>query len=155
MKRRTTRQVSECFMFHEYKGGTVQEGNLHDDWLSETSEGELAIDVCHDAHNIYILAPVAGVKASDVDVSITDEVVTIRGQRKPNHDVPEEKHFTQECYWGLFSRSYVLPMAVNSEEAKATLKDGLLKIVIPKDAKVKTKVLEIMEEEPTSLIKEK
>ncbi|OQA03042.1 MAG: Spore protein SP21 [bacterium ADurb.Bin400] len=89
------------------------------------------------------MAPIAGVRASDVDVSITDEVITIRGHRKLGATVPEDRYFTQECYWGPFSRSYVLPMAVNSENAKATLKDGLLKIEIPKDAKVKTKIITI------------
>jgi HSP20 family protein len=124
----------------------VQGENPHDDWLTEHVDGELAIDVYQDEHTIYIVAPVAGVKSSDLDVSITDEVVTIRGERKLNDTTPNEDHFfTQECYWGPFSRSYVLPMAVNSESAKATLKDGLLKVEIPKDAKVKTKIIAINE----------
>jgi HSP20 family protein len=117
-----------------------------DDWADGDSEGQLAIDVFHDDQAVYILAPIAGVKASDVDISITDEVVTVRGERSPGHDTGEEKHFTKECYWGPFSRSYVLPIAVASEKAKAILKDGLLKIVIPKDEKVKTKVIKVDEE---------
>jgi HSP20 family protein len=115
------------------------------DWLSDETEGQLSVDVYHDDHSIYILAPIAGVKASDVDISITDEVVTVKGNRTPGHEFDDEKHFTQECYWGPFTRSYVLPIAVNSESAKATLKDGLLRIEIPKDEKVKTKVIKINE----------
>lgn len=115
------------------------------DWLSDDTEGQLSIDVYHDDHSIYIVAPIAGVKASDVDISITDEVVTIKGNRTPGHEFGEEKHFTQECYWGPFSRSYVLPIAINSETAKATLKDGLLRIQVPKDEKVKTKTIKINE----------
>jgi len=125
------------------KGGLMTESLTHDDWLSEENDGQLSIDVYQDEHNIYVLAPIAGVKSKDIDISITDEVVTIRGTRLPGHDADSEKHFTQECYWGPFSRSYVLPIAVNSESAKATLKDGLLKIEIPKDEKVKTKVIKI------------
>lgn len=118
----------------------------HEDWMyGEETEGQLSIDVYQDEHNVYVLAPIAGVKAGDVDISITEEVVTIKGERKPGHDFGEEKHFTQECYWGPFSRSYVLPIAVNTETAKATLKDGLLRIEIPKDAKVKTKTIKINE----------
>lgn len=109
----------------------------------EEIEGQLSIDVYQDDINIYILAPIAGVKAGDVDVSITDEVVTIRGERKTGHEVGAERHFTQECYWGPFSRSYVLPIAVNSELSKASLKDGLLRIEIPKDARVKTRIIKI------------
>lgn len=115
----------------------------NEEYMADETEGQLSIDVYQDEHNVYILAPIAGVKAGDVDISITDEVITIKGERKAGHEAPEENHFTQECYWGPFSRSYVLPIAVNSEGAKATLKDGLLKIEVPKDAKVKTKTIPI------------
>ncbi|MFA6963209.1 MAG: Hsp20/alpha crystallin family protein [Patescibacteria group bacterium] len=117
--------------------------NHNNDWLAEETEGQLAVDVFHDDHNVYILAPIAGVKASDVDISITDEVITIKGTRQAGHDLPSDKHFTQECYWGPFSRSYVMPIAINSESAKATLKDGLLRIEISKDEKAKTKFIKI------------
>ena len=117
--------------------------NTNEEWTSEETEGQLSIDVYQDEHNVYVLAPIAGVKTGDVDISITDEVLTIHGERKPGHETGPEKHFTQECYWGPFSRSYVLPIAVNSEDAKAILKDGLLRIEIPKDSKVKTKVIKV------------
>ncbi|MDP1760080.1 MAG: Hsp20/alpha crystallin family protein [Candidatus Woesebacteria bacterium] len=121
----------------------MEELHTNNEWEADDTEGQLAIDVYQDDHSIYILAPIAGVSGSDIDVSITDEVITIRGERKPGHDSPEEKHFNQECYWGPFSRSYVMPIAVNSEDSKATLKDGMLKIQVPKDAKVKTKTIKI------------
>lgn len=114
-----------------------------EDWLAEETEGQLSIDVFQDDHNVYILAPLAGVKAGDVDISITDEVLTIKGVRTAGHEIGAEKHFTQECYWGPFSRSYILPIAVNSENSKATLKDGLLRIEVPKDEKAKTRVIKI------------
>lgn len=123
----------------------MAENSNNEEWMGDETEGQLSIDVYQDAQSIYLIAPIAGVKAGDVDISITDEVITIRGERKAGHDFPEESHFTQECYWGPFSRSYVLPIAVNSEESKASLKDGLLRIEIPKDAKVKTKVIKINE----------
>lgn len=117
----------------------------HEDWMAEETDGQLSVDVYQDDQSIILLAPIAGVKSGDVDISITEEVVTIRGRRSSGHEMPDEKHFTQECYWGPFSRSYVLPIPVNTEEAKATLKDGLLRIEIPKDAKVKTKTIKISE----------
>lgn len=122
-------------------GGAVQEN--HEDWMSEETEGQLSIDVFQDEHNVYVVAPVAGVKPDDIDVTITDEVLTIRGERKSGHEVPGEQHFSQECYWGPFSRSYVLPIAVDSEHSRATLRDGMLRVEIPKDAKVKTKIIKI------------
>lgn len=114
-------------------------------YMAEDTEGQLSIDVYQDETNVYVLAPIAGVKPSDVDVSITDEVITISGTRAAGHGVSDDKFLTQECYWGPFSRSYVMPIAVNSEYAKASLKDGLLKIEIPKDSKVKTKFIKVMD----------
>lgn len=110
---------------------------------SEEIEGQLAIDVYQDEDSIYILAPIAGTAPGDIDVQITDEVVSIRGERKSGHKANDEMHFVQECYWGPFSRTFVLPIAVNSEKARASLKNGLLSIIIPKDAKSKTKSLKI------------
>ncbi len=115
----------------------------------DDNEGQLAIDVYQDDHNIYLVAPIAGVKASDVSISITDEIITIRGERTPGHDIPEDKHLMKECYWGSFSRSYVVPIATNSDNAKAILEDGLLKIIVPKDEKVKTKFISIEEKKPS------
>lgn len=114
----------------------------------EENEGQLAIDVYQDDHNVYLVAPIAGVKSSDISISITDEVVTIRGERKPGHDISDDKHFTRECYWGPFSRSYVMPIATDADNSKAVLEDGLLRITIPKDAKVKTKFISVEDKKP-------
>lgn len=111
----------------------------------EDNEGQLAIDVYQDDHSIYLIAPIAGVKASDISISFTDEIITIRGERKSGHEVTDDKHFVRECYWGPFSRSYVVPISVNADEAKAILEDGLLKIIIPKDEKLRTKFISIEE----------
>ncbi len=113
--------------------------DVHED----ETEGQLAIDVYQDEENIYLIAPIAGTAPADIDVSITDEVITIRGERKSGHKASDENHFVQECYWGPFSRTFVMPVAVNSERAKATLKNGLLSITIPKDSRSKTKSLKI------------
>ena len=131
--------VFKNIIFYERRG--VEE--LEHKENESDNEGQLAIDVYQDDHSVYLIAPIAGVKSSDISISITDEVVTIRGERKPGHDAGEEKHFTRECYWGPFSRSYVMPIATDSDNAKAILEDGLLRITIPKDAKVKTKFISI------------
>lgn len=107
------------------------------------NEGQLAVDVYQDDHNVYLVAPIAGVKSADIAISITDEVVTIRGERSAGHDIPADKHFVKECYWGTFSRSFVLPILTDSDQAKAVLEDGLLRITIPKDDKAKTKFITV------------
>lgn len=117
------------------------------EWLEdEEEEGQLAIDAYQTDDDIIIKAPIAGVSPEDLDVTITDDVVTIQGSRAHGASLTTDQYFTQECYWGGFSRSYSLPVPVNSEKAKATYKEGILTIVIPKDERTKTKVLKIEKE---------
>jgi len=133
--------LSICVKISVVKEGTIAEENI--ELSEEETEGQLAIDVYQDDENIYILAPIAGTAPADIDVSITDEVVTIRGERKSGHKASDEQHFVQECYWGSFSRTFVTPVEVSSEKAKAILKNGLLSITIPKSSSSKSKSLKI------------
>ena len=116
------------------------------DWMSDDYEGQLAIDVYQTENDIVLKAPIAGVAREDLEISITDEVINIKGERKASDETTKENFFSQECYWGAFSRSYVLPIAVDSEKASATLKNGILTIKIPKLEKTKTKTIEIKTE---------
>lgn len=120
--------------------------NQQQDWMNEDLEGQLAIDVYQTENDVVLKAPIAGVPREDLEISITDEVINIKGQRKEASEITKENYFAQECYWGTFSRSYVLPIAVNSEKASATLKNGILTISIPKLEKTKTKTIEIKTE---------
>ena len=117
----------------------------NNDWM-EDYEGQLAVDVFQTEDNIVLKAPLAGVKPEDLELSITDEVVTIKGERKEAETVQRENYLAQECYWGAFARSYVLPMPVTSEKAQATLKNGILTITLPKQEKTKAKKIEIKTE---------
>ena len=119
-----------------------QEEKQNEDWMEEY-EGQLAVDVYQTPESVVIKAPIAGVKPEDLEISITDEVVTLRGERKDVEEISRENYFCQECYWGAFSRSYVLPVAVDSEAAHASLKDGILTIDIPKQEKTKTRILSV------------
>ena len=117
------------------------------DWLDEY-EGQLAVDVYQTTHEVVLKAPIAGVKSEDLEISITDEIINIKGERKTTEEVARENFLAQECYWGSFSRSYILPVAVASEKASASLdKSGILTIRIPKLEKTKTKTIEIKTEE--------
>ncbi len=115
------------------------------DWLEEY-EGQLAIDVYQTPDAVIIKAPIAGVKPEDLDIDINDEVVTIRGTRKSVGEVEKEHFYVQECYWGAFSRSYVLPIAVDPSGSNAALKDGILTITIPKQERTKTHKISIKTE---------
>jgi len=116
-----------------------------EEWLEE-EEGQLAIDAYQDTDNVYIKAPIAGVNVEDLEISITDEVVSIKGQRKNEAEIHRENYFVQECYWGAFMRSYILPVSVDASKAEARLRDGILTIQIPKQEKTKTRVLKVLAE---------
>lgn len=111
-------------------------------WFEEY-EGQLAIDAYQTNDAIIVKAPIAGVKPQDLEISITDEVVSVKGKRIQETEAQPSDYFCQECYWGSFSRTYVLPIPADSEKAQANLKDGILTIVIPKQEKAKTRVIKV------------
>ena len=111
-------------------------------WFEEY-EGQLAVDAYQTNDEVIVKAPIAGVKPQDLEISITDEVLTVRGKRSQEVAVEQADYFCQECYWGAFSRTYVLPVPVDADRAQANLKDGILTITIPKQEKSKTRVLKI------------
>ena len=104
-----------------------------EEWMNEEEfEGQLAVDVYQTQDKIVVKAPIAGVKPEDIDVAISEDVVTIRGDRKDEFAVEKDNYYVQECFWGSFSRSVILPTSTVAEKAEASLKDGVLTIQIPK-----------------------
>lgn len=121
-----------------------KEEHITEEWLEdESEEGQLAIDAYHDDDYVVLKAPIAGVSIEDLEISITDEVVTVNGQRRNESDVERQNYFVQECYWGSFMRSYILPVSVDAAKAEAFLRNGILTIKIPKQEKTKTRVLKV------------
>lgn len=98
----------------------------------DDAEGHLLIDVYHDAENITIESVIAGVESDDLDISITPESVVIKGSREHKEKIKKDDFLHQECFWGKFSRSVILPQEIDPDKAQASLKDGVLKIVLPK-----------------------
>lgn len=89
--------------------------------------GQLAVDVYETAERLVVKARTAGVNKQDLDVSISDGILTISGTLSSGDDDVEHWHI-QECYWGDFSRTIALPVAVKEEEVEALLKDGVLTV---------------------------
>lgn len=105
-----------------------------DAWqLSE--EGELGVDVYETADDIIVRTAVAGVKPEDLSLSVSHDLLTIRGSRHNSSENQEGRYLLQECHWGTFSRSIILPTGVDLEKSEATLKNGILAIRLPKHAK--------------------
>ena len=109
----------------------------------ETSEGSLTVDVFRDQGDIVIQSTIAGATTADIDISILNDMVTIRGGRQPDSKVRPQDYYYQELYWGPFSRSIILPEEVDPDSAKASMKNGILTIRLPTLEKSKTKRLKI------------
>lgn len=104
-----------------------------DDWDEEEAvPGQLAVDVYETKEKLVVKGRVAGVNKNDLDVSIADNTLSIRGTLSAGNEDDVENYFVQECYWGEFSRSIALPVAVKEEDIEAVLKDGVLTISFTK-----------------------
>lgn len=95
-------------------------------------EGELPVDMYQTNDAIIIKALVAGVSPADLDISITRDMVTIRGVREEYQETNDDNYFHRELFWGSFTRTLVLPEEVVIDEAEAQEKHGLLEIRLPK-----------------------
>lgn len=117
-----------------------------EEWLQNAEEGQLTVDVFQTPSEIIIQSAVAGSKPDDIDVSISSDMVTIRGKREKMKEQSGDDYYYQELYWGAFSRSILLPQEVDADESEATIKNGLLTIRLPKLDKNKTQKLKIKQE---------
>lgn len=114
------------------------------EWKPEESpeEAQLSVDVYQTPEEIVIQTIVAGVRPEDLQISITREMVTIKGHREKEAKGGED-YFQQELFWGPFTRTILLPSEVETEESDATEKHGLLTIKLPKIDKNKTQKLKV------------
>jgi HSP20 family protein len=115
--------------------GDNSQQQMQDDTNWEDDEGgvpgQLAVDVYETAERLVVKARTAGVNKQDLDVSISDGILTISGTLSSGDDDVEHWHI-QECYWGEFSRTIALPVPVKEEEVEALLKDGVLTVSFSK-----------------------
>ncbi|MDQ5971391.1 MAG: hypothetical protein QG566_337 [Patescibacteria group bacterium] len=114
------------------------------DWLAEEEEeGELTVDVYQTAHEIVVQSMIAGVQPEHLSITITRDLITIKGKREVARGINEDNYFIKELYWGSFSRTISLPNEVEAEDAEAVEKHGLLTIKLPKINKDKQTVLKV------------
>lgn len=113
-----------------------------EDWMTDY-EGALNIDMYQTKDNVIIKSTIAGVRPDDIDITVANDMVTISGSRKREEKINDDDYFYQECYWGGFSRSVIVPVDIDSEHIEADLKDGILTVVVPKAAKAKTKKVKV------------
>ena len=105
-----------------------------DDWdEDEDIPGQLAVDVYETADKLVIKARTAGIERKDLDVSISDNILTISGVLSGSEDDKVIQWHIQECYWGEFSRTIALPVQVKEDGVEAVLKDGVLTVSFEKE----------------------
>ena len=123
----------------------VEESQQSDDsWEEEEAmPGQLAVDVYETDERLVIKARTAGVNKSDLDVSISDGILTISGTLSSGDDSAATQWHIQECYWGEFSRTLALPVPVKEDEVEAVLKDGVLTISFIKIKQEQARKIEI------------
>ena len=119
----------------------AKSGWAEDEALPE--EGQLSVDVYQTPTDIVIHTMVAGVRPEDLAISITRDMVIIKGKREESKSIDDSNYFSKELYWGAFSRTISLPQEIEPEEAEAIEKHGLLMIRLPKIDKTKQTTLKI------------
>ena len=108
------------------------------DWMTDDTEGELAVDVYEDDKHLFIKSTIAGVEPDHLEISLNHDLLTIRGYRQQEQVDSGHDYFCQECYWGSFSRSIILPRDVTADNVSATLRNGVLTISLPKSERHRT-----------------
>jgi len=109
------------------------EENKEKSFADDDSDGQLAVDVYQTQSDIIIKTMAAGIRPEDLDISITRDMITIKGNREDNSiNIDDEDYFHRELFWGSFSRTILLPQEIEIEEAEATERHGLLTIKLPK-----------------------
>lgn len=116
------------------------------EWLDEDyEEGQLSIDVYQTPAEIVVKSTIAGVKPEDIDISINNDMLTIRGKREMQETINNNHYLYRECYWGSFSRSVILPVEVESNKIEATLENGILTVTLPKAKSAKQISIKVKE----------
>jgi HSP20 family protein len=113
---------------------SMSPGAMEEEWNDDEAvlPGQLAVDVYETREKLVVKARTAGVNKGDLDVSIADNTLSIRGTLSAGNEDQVENYFVQECYWGEFSRSIALPVPVKEEDIEAVLKDGVLTVSFTK-----------------------
>ncbi|MBU6310557.1 Hsp20/alpha crystallin family protein [Patescibacteria group bacterium] len=139
----STAEEEDAFSEEEARHITPTRSRAAPAEVEDVGEAQLTVDMYETPSEIVVKALVAGVRPEDLDISITRDMVTIRGRRVESKEIDEESFVYRELFWGAFSRTIVLPAEVDVDMAEAEQKHGLLTIHLPKinkDRQTKLKV---------------
>lgn len=112
-------------------------------WLAPLRAADLAMDLYETNEEVVVKATLPGVKPEEVDITITGNTLTIRGESKQENEIKEENYIRRERRSGSFSRSVTLPGGLKSDKAEATFEDGVLTLKVPKSEEIKPKSIKV------------
>jgi len=118
--------------------------SVNDEPMEDDFPGQLAVDVYETEERLIVKARTAGVNKDELDVSISDGILTISGTLSAGDEADAINWHIQECYWGEFSRTLALPVAVKEDEVEAVLKDGVLTITFSKVKQEQAKKIQVL-----------
>jgi len=104
---------------------------FQEEWLPDSNQGQLVVDIYEKADNLVVKSAIAGARTQDIDITVEPDLVMIKG-RKTNDEEDADKYYYQECFWGKFSRTLILPCPIRPEGVRANFKNGILTITLPK-----------------------
>ena len=102
-----------------------------------------AVDVFEKGDDVMVKAEIPGMSKDDIEVTVTDSTLTVKGQKKKEEEVKEENYYRSERSFGSFLRTVELPAEVKTDQAKATFKDGILEVLLPKTEQAKRKTVSV------------
>ena len=106
-----------------------------------------ALDVYETAEEVVVKSPLPGVKPEELDINITGDILTIKGEARAEQETKQENYFCKECHYGTYARSLTLPAGLKTDKAEAKLENGMLTLAIPKAEEVKPKVIKVKAKE--------
>jgi HSP20 family protein len=115
----------------------------HSGWLAPLGAEALAVDVYETDQDVVVKSSVPGIQPEDIDITITGDTLTIKGETKAEEKVEKADYIRQERRYGAFSRSLTLPTTIVAEQAKAEFEDGVLTLTLPKAEEVKPKTIKV------------
>jgi len=138
-------ELAAAFLSDDDLSQTDPSAPVEDTWDDSQEEflGQLAVDVYETEDKLIVKARTAGVNKEDLDVSISDGILTISGTLSSGDDADATNWHIQECYWGEFSRTLALPVSVKEDEVEAVLKDGVLTVSFSKLKQEQAKRIQI------------
>lgn len=110
----------------------LESQDLESQWLDLIEEeGQLSVDVYQQDKNIVVKSTIAGANPEDIEIAIHGDSLTIKGSRTMTEEVDYKDYLYRECYWGKFSRTIILPTAIQEDKVKADMKNGVLTVTLP------------------------